>query len=61
MNDLQTTSLDDALIAIQKELYAVNKAIGDRRFPAALAGLDQIIECASEAFDAVGKLDAPSS
>jgi hypothetical protein len=54
-------TLDEALISIQKELYAVNKEINDKRWPAALAGLDQIVECANEAFDAVGKLDAPSS
>ena len=53
-------TLDEALISIQKELYAVNKAINDKRWPAALAGLDQIVECASEAFDAVGKMDVPS-
>ena len=51
-------SVDDHLIAIQRELYRANQMVNTRTFPSALHALDQIIDHAQEAFSLIGAMGA---
>jgi hypothetical protein len=45
---------------MQRELYAVQKFLNTHTYPSALNALDQIVAHANDAFDLIGKMDAPS-
>jgi hypothetical protein len=51
-----TLSLDDHIIQMQRELYAVQKFINTHTYPSALASLDRIVEHANEAFSLIGAI-----